>query len=65
METIALSDIKKLTVARFIDLATEDAPPNFDTIMPNDFVALVTFTDGRRECIKIDNGFDLVFNNKQ
>lgn len=64
METIALSDVKKLTVARFIDLASEDAPPNFDTIRPDDFVVLVLYTDGRRECHKIENGFDLVINHK-
>ena len=63
-KTFRFSDVKKMTIARFEDLAVEGVPPRFDKFGPGSFVVLVRYCDGRQEAFRPEDGFSLVFHDK-
>lgn len=52
-----LSNVKKIIIAPFGEMAAENIAPDFDKFGPDDFVALVRFTDGRIATYALGNKF--------
>ena len=44
--TVKLEDVQRITIARFMDMAGEDVPPDFDRFGPDDFAVLIHYRDG-------------------
>lgn len=51
-----MASVKKIVIAPFMELAGENAPPDFDRFRPCDIVILITFTDGTAAAYPLGNG---------
>lgn len=59
--TVKLEDVQRITIARFMDMAGEDVPPDFDRFGPDDFAVLIHYRDGSNKTLPAGRQFNITF----
>lgn len=54
-----MQGIKSIIVSRFMDLAGEDIPPDFDKYSPDDLMILARYRDGSFQLFPAGNQFTI------
>ncbi len=52
-----MASVKRIVIAPFMELAAENAPPDFGRFRPSDIVVLILYSDGRAAAFPLGEKF--------